>query len=106
MKNILALVGLVIVLFVGLGWYLGWYKVATEPAADGHRKINVDLDTKKITTDIKSGTQKVGDVIHPDSKGTSPTPEKKPDGQASGLQINADGSATLTFPKLEIKTGP
>ena len=103
MKNILALVGLVIVLFAGLGWYLGWYKVATEPAADGHRKINVDLDTKKITTDIKTGTQKVGDVIHPEAKGTASTNEKK---EASGLQINPDGSATLTFPKLEIKTGP
>ncbi len=105
MKNILALVGLAIVLFVGLGWQLGWYKVATEPTADGHRKINVDLDTKKITTDIKTGTQKVGEVIHPDSKGTPATPAKKVEDQASGLQINPDGSATLTFPKLEIKTG-
>lgn len=104
MKNILALIGLAVVLVGGLGWYLGWYQLGTEPAASGHRKINVDVNTNKITDDLKKGTQRVGDLITPDGKGTQ-TPEKKVEGQPTGLHINPDGSATFTLPKIEIKTG-
>lgn len=110
MKNLLALIGLAVVLVVGLGWYLGWYQVATEPTTDGHRKINVDLNTKKITEDVKKGEKVVGGILSPEGKDaprpSTPTPtEKKVDGQTTGFQFAPDGSATIILPKLKIKTG-
>jgi|ERR1022692_652548 hypothetical protein len=109
MRNILALVGLAVVVFGGLGWYLGWYQLGTTPGADGHRQINVDLNTKKIADDVKKGEQKVSDVISKESNGTiAPTPApdvKTVPGQTTGFQFNNDGSVTIVPPRVEFKTG-
>lgn len=59
MRNLLALLGLAIVTFFGLGWYLGWYSIAVEAGTDGKQKVQLDVDTKKITDDAKKGLQKV-----------------------------------------------
>lgn len=106
MRNTLALIGLVVVLLVGGGWYLGWYTFTTEPGKDGHRKINVDVNTNEIVDDATKAKQKVGELIN---KGTNPsTPEpKKVEGQPTslqqnkegGLQQNKDGSWTITVPQ-------
>jgi hypothetical protein len=82
MRNLLALVGAVVVLVVGLGWYLEWYKLGTEPAGSGHRKVNADVNTDKITEDLKKAREAVGGILHHD--------EKKVEGQPSGR--NSDGS--------------
>jgi hypothetical protein len=52
MRNTLALLAAGVLAFAGIGWYLGWYHVKTTPTADGHRTINVDVDTKKIESDV------------------------------------------------------
>ena len=103
MKNILALVGLAVVLFGGLGWYLGWYKIGTEPAADGHRKINVDVDVNKIRADEK----KVEQVITPGNNGTSQN-QKPVEATPTGMRSGPNGEIEFTFPplpKIEVKTG-
>lgn len=88
MKNLLALVGLVVVVVAGAGWYLGWYKIGTEPTTAGHRKINVDVNTNKITEDLKKGREAVGDLI-----------EKKVEGQPTSLPV-FEGKGSLTLPPL------
>ena len=100
MKNILALIGLVVVLVVGLGWYLEWFQVKSQPGSDGHRTFNVDVNTKGIVDDVKTGAQKVTNIITNDNKGTTvvPTPEKKVQGQPTGLQENSDGSWSIIPP--------
>ena len=103
MKNLLALVGLVVVGVGGVGWYLGWYQIGSEPAPNGHRHIEVDVNAKKIADDLKKGEQKVSGILHTnDGKGTTviPTPEKK-DIQPVGLQFTNDG-ATIILPPLNI----
>ncbi|OWK47404.1 hypothetical protein [Fimbriiglobus ruber] len=63
MRNLLALVGLVVVGFCGLGYYLNWYSFAVEPGLDGKQHIQVDVDTKKITTDAKTFGNRVEKVV-------------------------------------------
>ena len=82
MRNLLALIGAAVVLVVGLGWYLEWYKIGTEPAGTGHRKFNADIDADKITEDVKKARDAVGGILHHD--------DKKVDGQPSGR--NGDGT--------------
>ena len=61
MRNLLALVGLVVVGFVGVGYYLGWYHFSWLPGKDGKQHINVEVDTKKIGADGQKGLDKVGE---------------------------------------------
>ena len=63
MRNLLALIGLAVVLFFGLGWYLDWYSFAIQSREDGKKRIELDVDTNKIMTDTKSGVEKVGAII-------------------------------------------
>ena len=71
MKNLLALLGALVVTFAAAGWYLGWYQVQSTTDANGHREVNIDLNTKKINQDINKGVEKIEKVIeHKQTTGT------------------------------------
>jgi hypothetical protein len=63
MRNLLALAGLVVVTFVGVGWYLGWYKVQDAPTPDGHHHIQIDVDANKVKSDVNKGETKIHDIL-------------------------------------------
>src|SRR5437762_6336114 len=63
MRNLLALIGALVVGFGGLGWYLGWYKVHVAKAPDGNVRIEADVDTKKVGSDTGDAAKKVGALI-------------------------------------------
>jgi hypothetical protein len=91
MKNILALVGLAVVLVAGAGWYFQWFSIKSEPAADGHRSFNVDVNTQKIT----EAEKKVGTII---SNGT--TNVTSPNGSSAPTIV------LPTLPKIELTLPP
>lgn len=92
MKNLLALVGAAVVLVVGLGWYLGWYKLGVDKGTPGHPKINVEVESDKVEADGKKVKKAVGEFIkdHENGKGVP--------GQSTSLPLNPDG--TFTVPQL------
>src|SRR4051794_8857706 len=51
MRNLLALIGLVVVGFGGIGWYLGWYHLSVAKGPEGTVEIKVDVDSKKVADD-------------------------------------------------------
>jgi hypothetical protein len=109
MRNILALIGAAVLAFAVLGWYFGWYQLGTEPAADGHRKINVGVDPEKIVKDVNKAEQNVGDLITNKTKGTTVTPtpstvDKNVPVKTTGFQFDANGGVTFKPPKVEFKT--
>jgi hypothetical protein len=63
MRNILALIGAAVVVFGGLGWYLGWYQFDLATGTDGKVHINGNVDTTKIVDDSKKFGEKVGKVV-------------------------------------------
>lgn len=64
LKNLLALLGFGLVLFLGLGYYLNWYSFSSKPAADGHQRYEIDLNAKKIGQDTQRGVQVAGEKIN------------------------------------------
>lgn len=80
MRNILALLAAGAIAVAGLGWYLGWYQFKSTPSADGHRQINIDVNTTKIVEDvnkeIKQSSKKIDEVLH--SKGQSQSSSTPP----------------------------
>jgi hypothetical protein len=60
MRNLLALVGFVVVGFVGAGWYLGWYKLGVDSHDPSHPTIKVEVETDKIKQDVKKEVKAVG----------------------------------------------
>lgn len=61
MRNLLAFLAAAAITIAGLGWYLGWYKIHATPAANGHRNVNIDIDTAKIGDDINRAEKRILD---------------------------------------------
>jgi hypothetical protein len=62
MRNLLALLAAAALAFGGIGWYLGWYEVKSEPSLTGHQNVNIDINSTKIIADVKKGRQVVEDM--------------------------------------------
>jgi hypothetical protein len=63
MRNLLAFVAAVVLLFAGVGWYLGWYHVQSAPAPPGHRAVNIDVHTEKIGEDVRRGKERLHEAF-------------------------------------------
>ncbi|MBV8399875.1 MAG: hypothetical protein JOZ17_14210 [Acetobacteraceae bacterium] len=106
MRNLLALLAAGLLAVAGLGWYLGWYHVTSSPAANGHQQISIDLDQKKITTDIRKGVQEgtrevegfLKKETQPTTSSTSPSVPVAPQtpNALARFRYNPDGSIEYT----------
>ncbi len=63
MRNLLALIGLLVVGFLGIGWYMGWYKFSFTKSEDGTLQIKTDVKTDKVASDSTEFLKNVGAVI-------------------------------------------
>jgi hypothetical protein len=63
MRNLLALLGLLALVFAGVGWWQGWYAVRSQPAADGQRHLNIEVNTSKVGDDTARWGSKVVDLV-------------------------------------------
>ena len=69
MRNLLALVGLVVVGFAGAGWYFGWYKPSVDMKDPNHPQFNVEIESNKIRQDLQKGVKSVGGAVQQEVKG-------------------------------------
>lgn len=63
MRNLLALVGAVVVGFGGIGWYMGWYKLSFTRESDGNLQIKTDVDTNKVNKDVTEGVKNISSAV-------------------------------------------
>jgi hypothetical protein len=59
MRNLLAFLAALVLAVVGVGWYLGWYQVFVTPGRGGHEAVKIDINTDKVSKDIKAGEEKL-----------------------------------------------
>lgn len=52
MRNLLALLALLVLAFATIGWYQDWYHIRGVPAPDGQQSLTVDINTRKIGQDL------------------------------------------------------
>lgn len=79
MRNILAVIGLLVVGFAGLGWYLGWYKLSVSRGSEGKLQITTDVDTKKVGDDAKEAFNNAANAINNHAQDAkAPTPGATP----------------------------
>ena len=71
MRNLLALVGLAVVLFVGFGYSRGWFTVAST-----NGNFTIQVDKAKTEKDIKAGIQEGAEWVKEHKPAPSATPTK------------------------------
>ena len=76
MRNLLALVGLLVVGGAGLGWYLGWYKVGVQAGSEGKQLITIDMDTRRAAGDVKKFGESVIEFVDDKAKKAEPVKDE------------------------------
>ena len=101
MRNFLAFVGAAIVVFLGLGWYLGWYNITPEKSSEpGKSSIHIDINKEKIGSDVKRGAENVEGFIEKQKSsdaskpGDSKTADKDVPAGGAKLQEPSDAETT------------
>ena len=59
MRNLLALLGLVLVIFLAAGWYLNWYSFSSKTDT-----FEIDVNKKKIVDDAETVKKKASNAVH------------------------------------------
>lgn len=95
MRNILALLAACVLIFLGLGWWLGWYKITSTAGTEGHRQISIDLNTNKIKEDVNKGKTKLHDALAGDKDDSSSQKPPTP-GTPTNFRPNENGG--FVFP--------
>lgn len=73
MRNMLALAALALIGFAAIGYFRGWYSIESVPGTAGGRHIEIDVNSNKITQDIKASKDKLRNLLNSDKK-NEPTP--------------------------------
>lgn len=76
MRNILALLALLVLVVGGMGWYLNWFSIQSTPGAGGKRQVNIEIDTQKISADLQKETSRIQQALDSNQQG-SPASQTK-----------------------------
>jgi hypothetical protein len=64
MRNLLALVGAVVVGFGVIGWYCNWYSLGISKTPDGNLQVETNVNTKKVADDSGAFFKKAGETVN------------------------------------------
>jgi hypothetical protein len=59
MRNLLALLGFALVVFLAVGWYMDWYSFASHTDT-----IEIGVNKKKMVDDAEAVKKKASDAMH------------------------------------------
>jgi hypothetical protein len=64
MRNLLALLALLILSFAGLGAWRGWYGISNQPADAGKLAFRIEIDTIKVGSDFAEMVRSLGQRVY------------------------------------------
>lgn len=105
MRNLLALAAAVVIAFLGVGYFQGWYVFKRTPTEHG-TKLELDVNSPKITEDLNKSKEKLRNWLNqPESGKTPATPQQivtpasnLPSGTPTVFKTTEDG--TIVFPSI------
>lgn len=112
MKNLLALAAFLVLLFVAVGYFRGWYQIQSSPTQGGGNRVTIDFNSTKIHQDLNKGKEKLKSFLNTDEnkkvaneqdadtiQQTNHTvvnePQSQQPGQTLPLQQTKDGTFVL-----------
>jgi hypothetical protein len=86
MRNLLAFVAALVLTVAGVGFYLGWFQVRTDTPHVGRRTVNIDVNTEKISDDLREGGEyllqeggeKLHEILEKNKENAAPRAENTP----------------------------
>lgn len=83
MRNLLALIGALVVGFAIVGWYRGWYQLGVTKSTDGNLHVETNVNTKKVKDDSSAVVKQAGEFVgshleKANADGKQPTPGTTP----------------------------
>lgn len=110
MRNLLALIGLAVVGFGGVGWYMGWYKLSVARTTDGNLQINTTVDTKKAGDELADFSKNVGAAIstHVDkaAQDAKTAPQTPAGGTPGPVAPSGQPQPKVVLPEVPLVPGP
>ena len=94
MKNLVFVLFLAVLLFAVVGWFLDWYSIADLHSSSGRHRLQIEVDTNKIRSDLDKGQAKFQETIERVQQGANNPP-------AQGLANPGEGA-----PKDDAATSP
>jgi hypothetical protein len=99
MKNLLALIGALVVGFAVAGWYLGWYQLGFTKTSDGNLRVETNVNTKKVVEDSGEALKKagafVGDHLDKTAADASTTAAQQPAPAAAPAPQDKDAKVSI-----------
>jgi len=59
MRNLLAIIVVLVIVAAVAGWYFGWYSVQQTTPNAGHEKIEIEVNKEKAKEDVRHGESEV-----------------------------------------------
>lgn len=72
MRNLLALIALIILGFAAVGWYCEWYTFTVTKGPQGKPEIKTTVDTEKVSDDSEAFFKRMGQLIGEKAKESDP----------------------------------
>jgi biotin carboxyl carrier protein len=95
MKNLLALAGALVLTFVVVGYFLGWYQVESTNTVGG-KEYKIEVNSTKVSDDLNKGREKVREWLN----------DKEQSHQAVPQPVPAPAPATTVSRKTENRKQP
>jgi len=83
MKRVLAVLVVLVLLVVGMGFYRGWFSLSTPEADKGSNKVNIHLtvDPDKVKADAKAVQEKATELTGHATEGANELGDQAKDGK-------------------------
>src|SRR5262245_47443537 len=100
MRNLLALIGALVVVGGGVGWYMGWYKLSFTRESDGNLQIKTDVDTNKVNKDVTEGVKNLSSAVEAQTNKAANDTKTAPPNGTPGATPGPAGAPSSPFNPL------
>lgn len=100
MRNLLALLALLVLVAGGVGYYRGWFSFHKEASSPGHTNVKIDIDTSKIGKDLHQSEQKIQHFLDNAGKDKNGAPKGSTSSRTDSSVGGGEAQSAIPVPYL------